>query len=98
MKYRRAPGNVLHKGNREVLAWQDEVHFRCPCGHRSVFVAAPPHGIAFDDDGLLTISGSCGYAGNDEHPANWCHFHITNGVPEMCAGAQCPGAERVTGP
>ena len=93
MRYCRAPGTVLRKGKREVLAWQDEVHFRCPCGHRQVSVKAPPHGIEFDADGLLTIAGSCGYAGNAEHPVNWCHFWIKNGEPEMAADAQCPGGQ-----
>ena len=90
-KYRRGPGTVLHRGKREVLTWQGEAHFRCPCGERQVVVRSPPHGIEFDDDGVLTIEGSCGYTATDERPKNWCHFHIKAGVPKMVSDAQCPG-------
>ena len=79
----------------EVVAHRDGVIFRCPCNERNVYVASPPHEIAFDDDGLLTLTGSCGYAERVDlgRPANWCHFFIKNGEMEMCPDSQCPGSE-----
>ena len=90
-RYRRLAGDVLPPDTRDVLQWQNGIHFRCPCGQRRVYVTEPPHEIKFDAEGLLTITGSCGYAATDEHPANWCHFFIKGGEPEMCGDAQCPG-------
>ena len=91
VKYRRAPGTILHYGPREVLVFGAGVYFHCPCGERRIFVASPPHTITFDDGGVLTLDPSCGYAKTTEHPANWCHFWLKAGVAEMVADAQCPG-------
>ena len=67
--------------------------FRCPCDERQVYVASPPHTIKFDADGVVDIKASCGYRKKDNppRPANWCHFFINDGVPEMCGDAKCPG-------
>lgn len=92
MKYRRLAGTILPKESRDVLVdGGTGIHFRCPCGERRVYVTSPPHHYEFADDGALTIAESCGYHANDRHPANWCHFLIKAGEPEMCKGAQCPG-------
>ena len=91
VKYRRVPGKVIRKGSRDVVEIDQGVEFMCPCGDRSVYAASPPHSIAFDKDDVLTLDPSCGYGENSEHPANWCHFHIHDGVPKMVDDAQCPG-------
>ena len=92
-KYHRIPGTLLRKDSREVLTAPSSVHFRCPCGERRVAVHTPPHTAEFDDAGLLTIEQSCGSKADAERgrPANWCHFWIKSGVPEMCGDAKCPG-------
>ena len=92
MKYRRAPGNFLHAGTRDVIVAGAGVYFHCPCGERRIYAASPPHTITFDDEGVLTLDPSCGYVKTTEHPANWCHFWLKAGVAEMVADAQCPGS------
>lgn len=109
--YRRSDSAMLEVGSRKAFFWRnegagvDEVHFRCPCGHRTVSVHSPPHElIAFDADGKLTIKPSIGSregwywksldpeCREREHwPGNACHFYIRGGVPEMCGDATCPG-------
>ena len=68
--------------------------FHCPCGEWIVFVKSPPHGIVFDDDGILSLEGSVGFKGDESRalPQNWCHFDITDGKAEMYSDAQCPGS------
>ena len=86
-------------GGRTVVTWDDDhaghvgVVFRCPCDERQVYVASPPHTIKFDAEGVVDIKASCGYRKRDNppRPANWCHFWINDGVPEMCGDAKCPG-------
>lgn len=90
----------MHRSERgAVVEWDSEagrgVVFRCPCSERIVNVKEPPHTITFMDDGRLHLDGSCGYAGNDEHPQNWCHFWIRNGEAAMVSDAKCPGADLV---
>ena len=97
MKYRKGEGFTLPKGQRNVLSWEDAAHFRCPCDERTVNVQSPPHSISFDDEGLLTLDGSCGSKVNEalgRPTKNWCHFWIKAGVPEMCEDAKCPGNGR----
>ena len=94
-KYRRVEGSTIRReGSGDVVVdTQGDAHFRCPCDFRQVYVKDPPHGIEFDEGGLLTLNGSCGYNKNEAagRPANWCHFSIDNGVPVMYSDAQCPG-------
>ena len=103
-KYRRLAGDILPPDTRDVLQWQNGIHFRCPCGQRRVYVTEPPHEIKFDSDECLTLDESVGShektrlsnedpAGDEwcQRPAKWCHFWIKAGVPEMCADAKCPG-------
>ena len=94
MKYRRVPGKVLHYGTREVIVKDDGAYLYCPCGERKLFASSTVHTIEFDKHGVLTLDPSCGYAKNSEHPANWCHFWLRAGVPEMVSDAQCPGSSR----
>ena len=88
----RTPGPVLY--------WETDagkaVIFSCPCGEREVYVCSPPHEIAFDEAGRLTIKASCGYRErpNLGRPANWCHFQMTAGKVEMYDDSRCPGAAR----
>ena len=74
------------------MPWSEGVVFRCPCDHRQMYVASPPHTITFDAEGVLTVNASCGYKGNSQQPQNWCHFWLRDGDVEMCSDAQCPGA------
>ena len=91
-----------------MLAWGSdpgEIVFLCPCGGREVYVTCPPHEATFDDDGRLTLNGSCGSrpvsAPHDFRivhgkvhrnlPANWCHFWMKDGETEMVSDARCPG-------
>ena len=98
-KYRQGPGSVFEKGSRKVLIWENdgvgtEAHFRCPCGQRSVYVTSPPHTVTVDDDGLVTLDGSVGMRRDDargDGVANWCHFWLKSGIPEMCGDSRCPG-------
>ena len=80
-----------------VLHWTEKngeaVIFVCPCGEREVYCTSPPHGIQFDEQGILTLNGSCGYRAREERPANWCHFFVKNGQYEMCGDARCPGGD-----
>ena len=85
--------------------------FLCPCGGREVYINAPPHGIAFDDMGRLTLTGSVGshpvsgpheckiVHGEALHdlPANWCHFTVTEGRATMYDDAKCPGSTKPAG-
>ena len=98
-EYRKQAGATLDRDSRGVVSYQTvgpdgapvpAAIFRCPCGERTVKVTSPPHGIRFDEAGRLTLDGSVGSRAN-EHPSNWCHFHVEAGVPTMCADAQCPG-------
>ena len=94
-KYHRSedPESLWGVGGRTVVPWEDGVMFRCPCDERQVYVASPPHRIKFDADGVCDIKSSCGYRkiDNPPRPANWCHFFINDGIPEMCGDAKCPG-------
>ena len=92
-QYRKGTANELGPGSSAVVPWSDGVVFRCPCDGRQVYIASPPHEIAFDEDGRLTLNGSCGYKARPslDLPANWCHFWIKGGTPEMCDDALCPG-------
>ena len=102
-RYRASADGVLRRGSRDVVAWCDEIHsgahFRCPCDQRVLNVRQPPHGIEFSAEGLLTLTGSCGSRADVARgilkgkPANWCHFWIKNGVPEVASDAQCPGKD-----
>lgn len=100
--YRHNPdaAGVLDAESRDVidikLGSDPGVAFQCPCGTRTVYVTEPPHGIAFDDDGRLTLRGSCGFRAAGNYPANWCHFQITNGIATMYSDAQCPGSDDAT--
>ena len=98
-KYHKSedPESLNVVGGRAVVRWgdagSDGVVFRCPCDERQCYVASPPHTIKFDADGVVDIKASCGYRKRDNppRPANWCHFWINDGVPEMCSDAKCPG-------
>ena len=94
-QYRKGTENELGKGSAAVVPWDNGVVFRCPCDERQVFISQSIHKITFDEDGRLTLNGSCGYKARPGigRPANWCHFWIKGGTPEMCEGAQCPGGE-----
>jgi len=102
-RYRRGGGSSLPKGFRKVVPWTnegvaEEVHFRCPCGRRTVKVTSPPHEIEFDTYGVLTLDGSVGSRASlhlSDGQANWCHFWIRDGVPEMCPDARCPGSKGI---
>ena len=97
LKYIRTddPESLVVGGGRTVVPWGDGVMFRCPCDGRQVYVASPPHTITFGADGVVDIKASCGYKERPSmkppRPANWCHFWINEGVPEMCGDAKCPG-------
>ena len=96
--YRRIEGSILRRDTRDVVvvknaAGIESVHFRCPCNLRRVYIASPPHTITFDDAGLLTLDGSCGFTAKNDFPDNWCHFVVKNGEPEMCSDAACPGGK-----
>ena len=64
-----------------------------PCGERTVYIASPPHGIAFGPYGELTLSGSVGYKAQEKlkRQQNWCHFDMTGGTATMYPDAECPG-------
>lgn len=85
-------GAHLRIGERLVNTFGDGVLFRCPCDQR-VCYAAENHQITFDDDGVLTLDPSCGYAANSEHPQNWCHFWLRDGKVEMVGDSGCPGRD-----
>ena len=80
------------------MDWQNGIVFLCPCDDRRVYITSPPHSISFDAGGVLTLEPSCGYLeskredGAISRPQNWCHFWMTDGQPEMCSDAKCPGA------
>ena len=88
--------------SRNVLFWVnegvgEEIHFRCPCGERMVYVTSPPHTISFDDEGLLTLVGSVGSRASlhlSDGKPNWCHFWLKNGIPKMCFDTRCPGGSK----
>ena len=90
-KYRKGDKGNLERGSRVVVPWANGVAFRCPCDERDVLIASPTHTIAFDEDGILTLSPSCGFKATASRPQNWCHFFIKNGVPEICGDSKCPG-------
>jgi len=95
------PHSISDPKSGAVLFWNQAerraILFRCPCGDRAVYVVEPPHGIQFDDQGRLTIEGSCGYKARPSkgRPANWCHFFIRGGEYEMCSDTQCPGKDLI---
>ena len=105
--YRRRDGEstALGKEPGPVMHWRqdggdrvEELHFRCPCGERIVHVSTVNgHGIKFDENGLVTIVGSCGskeYPATEEHPpleSNACHFSVENGRVTMHGDSICPG-------
>ena len=91
-KYHRETGTTLQRGSREVVECDQGVCFWCPCGEREVYVSSPPHTITFDEEGVLTLDGSCGYHATDVHPANWCHFWLKDGEAKMVSDAKCPGS------
>ena len=97
-RYVKCSEQDLVCGSRAVVPWNDGVVFRCPCDDRQVYIATPPHEIAFDAEGVLTVNQSMGYRAKPNmdppRPQNWCHFHIKQGNPTMCDDAQCPGAGR----
>jgi len=96
-RYRQGDETVFTRTSHHVLLDRDPrgVHFRCPCGHRPVYVTEPPHTITFDADKVLTLDGSVGSRASlhisDGQP-NWCHFWIKEGLAEMASDARCPGA------
>ena len=96
-KYHKLSGSTLPVSGRGVLYWvegdKEAVQFWCPCGHRRVYVTAPPHEIKFDSNGILqSLGGSCGYKANPIRPNNWCHFTIKDGlVDTIHSDAKCPG-------
>ena len=95
-KYRKRTEEELDNGVfGAVVPFGDGIVFQCLCNERTVYIASPPHKITFDDDGVLTIEGSCGYTekknlGREE---NWCHFLLKNGEIEMCSDSKCPGSK-----
>ena len=101
MLYRRVPTSQTEPSPKDVgpvlhFPWVGSVEFRCPCGEQVIYVTQPPHGIIFDEDGRLTLDGSCG-SHEQPHlvppqPANWCHFFVEGGKAKMCDDAQCPGS------
>lgn len=109
MTYRRDDGDYRYPTPippGAVVPFGDGVAFMCPCGSRQVYVASPPHGISFDDDGRLTLHGSVGSherlrlaaepitdSAWRDRPANWCHFWIRDGAAVMCVDAACPGGK-----
>ena len=95
MKYRRGTEEELNRGEHVAVPWEDGVVLKCPCGKRDVYVAEPPHEIKFDENGTLTLVGSCGYKENKAHerPQNWCHFSIKDGNVETHMDSQCPGSK-----
>ena len=97
--YRRAvnpQGVVSTDALGEVVNWQVRpgvvgVAMRCPCGERLMAASPEKHVIEFDGAGLLTLDPSCGYAADNEHPENWCHFWLKGGQVKMVSDAKCPG-------
>ena len=99
--YRRVPETEISTvtyGDVVPCAWADGIVFQCPCNFRTVYVKSPPHQISFEEDGRLTLVGSCGYRGRGKEgekgylAPNWCHFDMTGGVATMYGDATCPGS------
>ena len=93
-KYKLVEGRSITEGKRYVVEYENGVLFYCPCGERPVGLSTRVHTISFPD-GLLHVEPSCGYHEDKQHPTNWCHFYIKNGIPKMCGDSQCPGKELI---
>ena len=95
VKYKKGVESELQTGSRTVVSWNEGVVFRCPCDERQVYISSKIHSISFDEEGLLTLNGSCGYNEKKslKRKQNWCHFFIKNGEIEMCGDSECPGSK-----
>ena len=92
--YKFLPGEVVCVEHGDVIrAEGDRLFFKCPCAHRYVSVGEE-HGPSVDEEGVLTLEGSCGYKARPDlgRPKNWCHFSVSGGVPTMHSDAGCPGS------
>ena len=77
-----------------VFSFEDTaISFLCPCGDRVVCVNSPPHEIEFDENNILTITGSIGSTEFTTNKYGYCHFYIKEGIVEICEDSMCCGRE-----
>ena len=102
--YKRQQSTVLRPASRGVVIQPSGgAYFRCPCDERAVHLSPKTHGIRIEHNAVgalretLTVKGSVKSEGyyfdksGKSRAMGFCHFWITDGVPEMHDDATCPG-------